>query len=142
MLRYFNDAEEVLNGPSGIRGDGDATPGMAPVWNRSYRELDRCLRKMRDEAPWLWWDVRERFLGCDYRVVECPLKRTQKGPVPRLPANCEEVAIVEYLARTAVVRVRRWSELVRPERVAAGVRWVSDEFRGEPFLPEEMREAA
>lgn len=138
MLRHFNECEDParLNGEP---GSGDRTPLMAPEWNRSYRELERCIRLMRDEVPWLWWDVRERFLACEVRTIEVRVKNGK----PRLPAHCEVAAgAVEVGAKSVRVRVRAWSPLVRPERVEAGVRWLSGRFRGEPFLPKELTEAA
>lgn len=139
MLRHYNDAEDPAFAMAGIRGDGTRVPEMSQAWNRSYRELERCVRLMRDEAPWLWWDVRERFLACQVRMVDA---RVRNGKV-RLPAHCEVAAgAVEVGAKSVRVRVRSWSPLVDMARVEAGVRWISDRFRGEPFLPRELTEEA
>lgn len=139
MLRHYNDAEDPMNGPSGVRGDGLSLPLMPEAWNQSYRELERVLKVMRDEVPWLWWDIRERFLACQVRMVEA---KVSKGRV-KLPDNCEVAAgAVEVGSKTVKVRVRQWSPLVRQERVEAGVCWISERFRGEPFLPDEFAEQA
>ena len=137
MLRRYNDAEDPCQSGTGLRGTGDRVPLMPAEWNRSFRELERVLKLMRSEAPWLWWDLRERFLSCQIRTVDA----TVKNGVLRLPDCCELAAgAVDIGARSVRVRVVSWSPLVRPERVEKGVDWVVSRFQGDPFLPLEMTE--
>lgn len=142
LLRHYNTVEDPTYGPSGIPGNGTKTPAMNPEWNRTYRELERCLKLMRNEAPWLWWDIRERFLNAQECRIRVPVTRTPKGPRPVLPANTEEIAPVELDTKHGIYLVRRWAEHVRPDRVRAGLEWISLRFVGEPFLPDAFLEAA
>lgn len=143
LLTHYNDVEDALRGPSGVKGDGGAGPSMSQEWNhRSYQELERCLKLMRNEAPWLWWDVRERFLNYQTCRIRVPVTRSAKGPRPQLPPNTEEIAPVELDTKHGVYLVRRWAEHVNPANVTAGLEWISTEFHGEPFLPDAFLEAA
>jgi len=142
LLRHYNDVEDPCRSPDGVRGTGGRVIGMLPEWNTTYRELERCLKLMRNEAPWLWRDVRERFLANTTRRITVQVIRSQKGPRPVLPPNTEEIAPIQLDSKTGVYLVRQWSESVDVERVDAGIRWISDQFRGEPYLPQAIIEAA
>ena len=137
MLRHYNDAEDVLRAPTRIKGDGIIA--MPTEWNRSYRELERCIRVMRHTKPDLWHHVRLRYLACDTRTVDASVRNGK----PSLPACCELAAgAVEVGAKTVRVRVRQWSPLVDHTKVSQGIDWISNTFRGEPYLPLEMTELA
>ena len=135
LLRHYNDVEDTLR-CNGIPGSGSRTPQMSEDWKRSsYPELERCLRLMRNEAPWLWWDIRERFLASSRRRIVCPVTRTPKGPRPILPPHTEEIAPIELDNKRGTYLVIQWNPKVNQENVDAGLKWISATFHGEPFLP-------
>lgn len=142
LLTHYNDVEDPTYGASGIPGNGTKLPRMNPEWNRTYQELERCLRLMRNEAPWLWWDIRERFLNYQTCRIRVPVTRTAKGPRPHLPPNTEEIAPVQLDTKHGIYLVRRWAEHVNPTNITAGLEWISTTFQGEPFLPDALLEAA
>ena len=69
-----------------------------------------------------WWHVTRRYRDGARVVLEVPVRRSRRGAVPLLPANCELVggAVVSG-AKRARVLVRRWPDSVRPELARAGV---------------------
>jgi len=135
MLRHYNDAEDPLNGPTGIPGDTGALTLMQPDWNQSYRELERVLRAMRHRKPRLWWHVRERYLSSQLVMAECVVR---KGRI-QLPERCELAAgQAQVGAKTVRVQVRTWHHNVDQALVDKGVDWISRHFRGEPYLPQDL----
>jgi hypothetical protein len=139
MLRRYSEAQETMN--KGGMGDGSSVTLMPLTWNESYRELERVLKLMREERPSQWWHLTERFLRCQDQVAEVRVFRTRKGPEFRLPAHCELGAGAPQIAgHTARVRLVVWSSSVRMEKVRRGLEYVSQQFRGDPFLPQEFLE--
>lgn len=134
MLSRYEDAQSTLMGRSEATY-GDGVLLMPKQWNRSFRELERCLHKMRDERPSQWWHVTERYLRCDDRIMEVAVRKGR----PKLPPHVEVVAGAPMSGqKTARLRVHVWSPAVRAEKVRRGLEWLADEFRGEPYLPVEM----
>jgi hypothetical protein len=139
MLRRYSEAQETLNGPSGIRGTGECGFEMPGTWNRSYRELDRCLAVLREKMPSKYCHLRARYLTPE--SVHITVTAT-KGKL-RLPPHTELAAGAPTAGeKTARVRVYRWPQWVREEKVRVSVTFLSDTFRGEPYLPEEFLEVA
>ena len=149
MLRRYEEARETLNGPSGVRGDGGDVCLMPVTWNASYRELERCLQRMRESRESLvrcsdgekrspralWWHVTERFLRPELRHMRVPVR----GGKPRIPAHAElHAGAVEVGEKWARVIVCVWSPAVSEVAVDAGLEWLADSFRGEPYMPVEM----
>lgn len=135
MLKRYTEAQET-----GIRdgmGDGEGYPGMPPTWNRSYEELERCLRLLRAERKSQYWHVCERFIRPEVVTLTVP---SQKGK-PKLPPHTELVAgAASTKEKTMRVRVRRWSPKVKLQKVSKGVERLSETFKGEPYLPDEFRD--
>lgn len=138
MLRRYHEAQqEALCGEP---GDGSHVPQMPTTWNRSYRELERCLKLMRAERPKQYRHVRERFLNTSTSLA---LVRFKKDAHPKLPPHSELVAGGAISGQsTAKVRIRTWASWVRDEEVRKGVSWLGASFKGEPYLPKEFQEAA
>lgn len=138
MLSRYDEAR-ALNGPDGIRGDGDGYPRLPATWNASYRELERCLLAMRRENYDLYRHVTGRFIG---RAEGVSLIAVINGK-PVVPENMEIAAgHVESGDRWARFRVYKWPAWVDDRLVRDGVAWLSGRFQGEPFLPREFTEAA
>ncbi len=139
MLRRYTEAQEPLSGRSQVPGSGDRLPLMPPTWNDSYRELERCLRQLRDTRPTCYWHLCERFIRTQDLTLELPVRR---GRV-KLPPHTEVAAgHVSIGAKTAKLRCRRWSSSVREQKVRLALAWLVREFRGMPFLPLEFTELA
>jgi hypothetical protein len=46
----YHQLVSPLNGPSGIRGDGQSDPAMPPTYTPTVREFERLMRLMRNQA--------------------------------------------------------------------------------------------
>jgi hypothetical protein len=135
MLKRYTEAQET--GSEGIRGDGGGAIQMPPTWNRSYRELERCLGLLRDERKSQYWHVCERYIRPEILTMTVP---SRKGK-PKLPPHTELVAgAASSKDKTMRVRVRRWSEKVKLQKVDRGVARLSETFKGEPYMPDEFRD--
>jgi hypothetical protein len=151
MLERYREAQEAFGESSGP-GDGSHVPMMSPLWNRSFRELERCLRVMRGERAALFWHVSERYIRCRRRQVELLFRggeflKPDRARWVRLDP-CEDVAIgfvtegdrgkTKQTLGPGPCVVVSWDQGVLPSVVEAGVDWLVDAFRGEPYLPLDM----
>lgn len=139
MLRRYAEASETMN--KGDRGDGTAVTGMPRTWNRSYRNLERLLKQMREERKKQWWHLTERYLRCQERKVEVRVQKTIKGPVLRLPPHSELGAgAPEIKGSTATVKLIVWTPAVRKHVVDLGLLWLAREEHWPfgPDLPQEF----
>lgn len=137
MLDHFADVQTTIFGRTGARGGEGGDGTMPGVWNHSYRELDRCVTRMRRlaETPDLaspafrkmYVNLRGWYLTCEKMPKVSPQKTVRRG-----------AEIVE-LPRTVRLHIKRHGELVV---VLLAVAWVSAEFVGEPYLPRELLEVA
>lgn len=138
MLSRYQEAQEP-DGKGGQPGSGERVPLMPATWNRSYRELERCLRELRAERTCQYWHLSERYLRCRIITVDC---KVVKGKI-RLPEHSELVAgAAQAGEKTARVRLRQWDPGVRAEKVRRAVAWLAVSFQGDPYMPVEMTELA
>jgi hypothetical protein len=151
MLERYREAQEAFGESSGP-GDGSHVPMMSPLWNRSFRELERCLQVMRGERAALFWHVSERYIRCRRRQVELLFKggeflKPDRARWVRLDP-CEDVAIgfvtegdrgkTKQTLGPGPCVVVSWDAAVLPMVVEKGVDYLVDVFRGEPYLPLDM----
>lgn len=135
MLHRFHEARDPAFGRDGMPGDGDGVAHMPSTWNQSYRELERCLVRLRDVKSQAYHHVMARHVDRTERVK---LLRFVSGK-PVLPPRCEVVAgTVSVGEKYATCRVMEHPEWVDERMVAHGLAFLSREFRGEPFMPEEF----
>ena len=149
LVRFVEAKSEASGGGGGDSRLESRLLGFDPLtWTREYRELDRCLDRLRWLAehgrPMIernvssaaaWWNVRARYLEAETVRREVHSRRTHSGErVPgRLPGNYEIVARPTILqGKSQHMLVRVWDPGVRPEVVAAALRWISREYRGTP----------
>lgn len=151
MLQHYNHARSEASGGAGGGGARHEARllGLDPTtWTREYRELERCLERLRWLAlhgrPMIergvssgaaWWHVRQRYLEAREVREEVHLRKTHSGDrVPaHLPRNKEVIGRPTILqGRSQRLLVRVWDPAVDPHIVGAGLRWISREFRGEP----------
>jgi hypothetical protein len=145
--------EEARSEGSSAGGGGSHHEARMNTWDaltytREYKELDRCLERLRWLAehgrPMIapdvssakaWWHIRHRYLATEVVRREVHYRRTHSGErVPaRLPRNMEVVSRQTILnGRAGYMMVRVWDPRVDPAVVGAGLRWISREFRGTP----------
>jgi hypothetical protein len=152
MLTHYTEArsEAGSGGGGGSRPESRLLAFDASTWTREYEELERCLNALRYLAqhgrPMIeqgvssaaaWWHLRARYLEAETVRREVHFRKTHSGErVPaRLPSNMEVVARATILnGRTGHMMVRVWDARVDPRVVAAGLRWLSAEFRGSPAV--------
>lgn len=146
LLDHYEEAQETQW--SG-QGSDDAADGgvrlMPSVWNESYRELERSLRRMENLAKpedltslgfrLAYGALLNWYLRCEKHPVYDPvvILRRQKGGV-----------LHEEERQPSKNKVVRW-RIVRhanPLLVLRGIEWIAAEFVGEPFLPREILEMA
>jgi len=150
MLSHYHEARSEAGGTGGGGSRLEARLlGWDPeTYTREYRELDRCLDRLRWLAqhgrPMIakgissgagWWHLRMRYLESQVVRREIHTRRTHNGtrvPAP-LPRNCEVVARPTILqGRSQTLLVRTWDARVDPQIVRASLGWISQEFRGHP----------
>lgn len=142
MLRRLEDARETQNGPSGLKGDGQSIPLMPPTWNDSYRELDRCLALMREKRPSQHCHVCERYVVTSKKLHRKEV-HIRNGKITGINAHEELYAGQPTIKADKIeVIIYRWQPWVRAEKVRRGIEWLTNEFRGEPYLPLEFVQAA
>jgi len=127
LLDHYNDYFTTL-GAGTPTGGGDGIPGLPSMsQHASVVELVRCLDLLLVRAP-KHYQHAKAFYCCEKRQVPARLKVV--GP------QGKRVTVDGW----AVERiVPRW---VRLERVRRAVEFVDREFRGEPFVPQELVEQA
>lgn len=129
-------------------------PMLNPVYNHpSYKELDRQLVALREAEPVIYWDVAQRFLYGDMRVVyRCPrcgpkpeslaagLPHHKDHPQPPFGVDIDHKHSGK-LFPLRPTRVRNCHAL-RVENLEAGIAWLDDHWQGEPFVPDFEARAA
>lgn len=181
LLERWPELRETLNGGLGVAGDGgsltlmpherrcllqrrpdrewhrgmDTTPATCTCAYRGVSELERLLRRMRDDQAGyivrvgdlvpmlrpaqaeirlsvraLWWHVSQRYVVATSRTVDRPVTRRGK--------NGKKLHVLER----QVVPV--YSQRVNLLVVRAGVRWLAEGWSldVEPFMPQELLVAA
>lgn len=155
LLHQWDQARETLNGPSGVRGDGDSVNLGPATWTDSYKHLEEILRELRQGAH----RRQHRHLVARHRDAPIVLMSVsqRKGRLT-LPAHCDLVAGAATTAgKLAQVRVRDARRSVcelsgtryrrthpDPAEVARGLELVASRWaeRGwpAPTLPREFTE--
>jgi hypothetical protein len=157
MVRRFNEARDVGARDGG--GDGGAVPLMSLVWNESFRELERVLLRMRAESAESieqYWHLSERYLRPRERQAWLAFRagryaglRSHEGVLKGFAGPFDPIW-PDATARDKKNKgapegwtiVQTWDERVSPGLVRAGFETLDAWFPGEPFLPDEMLEAA
>src|SRR5574338_588921 len=141
MLKRYTEAQEpsIAGSITEGRRSGTRNPEMPPTWTASYRELERCLKAMRSERPKQYRHVQHRYIAPESRTEDVDVK---KGKL-KIPPHCELAAGAANVGESkARVRLLSWPAWVKQVEVDKGVRYLSEQFRGEPFVPAEFMEAA
>jgi hypothetical protein len=123
LLERYDDLVEPWVGPgsSGLVG----VPLMPPTYTDSVRELERLLRRLREERRGLWWHVNEHYLAVSWVARTVYVRRRAKGGKH---------------ATVAERRLERQGDESDPRKVAEGVAWLAESWglEHEPMLPELM----
>lgn len=154
MLERYQEALAQAKGEGGIGGQFSSAMLLwdGQTWTPEFRELERCLWKLRElarqggviedePAHRVWWNIKERYLVAQLRRRTVHTQKTKRGyrvPVG-IPPNAEIVSRVTQLrGEQSSVILRIWDNRVNSAILAIGVGWLADEFRGSPSLPEGM----
>lgn len=115
---------------------------MSRAYNsRTYQELIRCMKALRDEENRIYWHVAQTYRASRRMVFACPKCDKSCEPAAKhldahgnIRRQCKHGDQV-FWVRKAVPVV---NAAVDPELVLAGVRWIADRFDGEPFIPDAL----
>jgi hypothetical protein len=136
LLEKYEEAQETLH--SGCGRDDSADGGlflMPPVWNTSYRELERCLNRMRGLAgpeDLASLGFRLGFIAITNWYLRAKRKR---APLIRVDKKGREYHVTTANGPQYVILVTRTGN---PTFVLKGLEWLSAEFVGEIYLPSEF----
>lgn len=109
---------------------------MPATWNRSYRELDRALRALRETQPGVYRHLYHRYMGAEEVMKKISIN---KNGHPVLPKNTEIIAGSHSSGdKWTIARLRRWPVWVNTGTVELALTALEKEFRGEPYLPPEF----
>jgi hypothetical protein len=109
---------------------------MCRAWNSpGYQELERLLPLLRADSPAAYKAVVAMFVYPSFRRrAVCPRCRPVGPP--------HAIGVLHKHGRRSVVLVPRMVRTplypVEPEQVEAAVDWLEGNWRGEPFVPEEL----
>lgn len=139
MLMLYPQVVETLQ-RNDVRGGGSWGLQMPKAYNKSFRELDRCLALLRRERRDLAAHVTARYLLVQRRNAD--VQRRGSRWIGLMPWE----AVVEREAKrtrsqqltSERVIVEAWPAWVRPQPLGEGVDWLTGCFRGEPFLPSQV----
>jgi hypothetical protein len=136
LLEHYVDVEAGWH--DGRSSDAVHLPLMCRPWNtprEGYPELDHQLGLMRELLPHLYWHLSETYFRSTQRqVLQCPRCR---GVVPTWSDvsfhrhGHSSVAVVPRVVR--IVRAG-----VRTPLVEDAVTWLERNWRGDPFVPDEL----
>jgi hypothetical protein len=108
------------------------------------RELDRCLLALAHELPREQRAVMARYVDPHISRRKLPGRLNKRTHEVRfqLPQNTEIRAYAQLPDRGSAhewtVLVASWPVWATQSLVGAGVFWLSENFRGEPYLPAEF----
>lgn len=126
IAELYNDLVSPLNGPSGVRGDGESYGGMPSTYTPTLREFERLLRAMREsdeQTRLLRWHLLEwhlkatRVIKHEPRIVRTKTRKRsllldEMGNIVTVPVVrvCRNARADENKAREAVaIMARCWS---------------------------------
>ena len=133
LLDNYVDVENGLQDRA-FRGD-DFVPRMSRAWSHpSYRELRRLLTFMPVETPSPYWHLAEKYFRyTEHRRAFCPrcLRTAPPSEVGSLHKHGQRT--VQMVPRT--IRIHK---LVDLKQLALRCGLARGEFRGEPFVPDDL----
>lgn len=109
-------------------------------WRRTFDELDRCLRLLRELRPGQYAHLNARYLQAVtvHRRVWFRHGRWQGlGPSEQV-LGYDMRGRGTPASREYEVLVQVWPGWVRRRKVEGGLEWLVETFRGEPYLPDEV----
>lgn len=132
---------DVVEGLRDRLGSGEHLPLMCRAWRvpaQGYPELDHQLGIMRASEPSLYWHLAQTYFhSTRRRVLECPRCR---AVMPTWhSANFHKHGHSNVAVVPRVIRIVR-SE-VRAQSVEDAIDWLETNWRGEVFVPDELRAA-
>jgi hypothetical protein len=140
LLDHYVEAQETIYSGAGRDAADDAGVVLMPlVWNMSYRELERCLKRMRALAETAG-AASPVFRSWYFHVNAWYLRAERKrAPMIRKDKKGRDYHVTTGAGPQFVLTVKREGN---PGMVLMGLGWLSAEFEGEIYLPREFVEAA
>lgn len=138
--------EEAISGSSGAAGEGGGyTPLLPSTWDRSYRELWRCLELLADVEPRAYRHLKARYVHAPRRIRRDVRFRGGRyeglGPRSQVLVGPDPVRqrLERKIGASAVdVVVLEWPAWVDPLAVDDALAFLDAAFQGEPMLPYEF----
>lgn len=129
LLDHYRDYFEISCGGTGAGKDyGPQLPRMAN--HTSVKELCRCLELLNRMAPAHYQHLKAYYTA-EWRTAWAAKRKL-------VPFAQREGAHYDPKRRAYAYRCRATPAWVIPRMVELGVDFVASEFRGEPFIPDEL----
>lgn len=135
----YDELVTPLNGPDGIRGDGQATPAMPKTYTATLREFERLVVELRATDRELWRHLDGWWLSASTRTIyQCP----RCGPTharEHVHPNRRSGRPTTIKTKRVVVWVRiagARESIAKAAIVVVASRWA---LEIEPMLPDEIR---
>jgi hypothetical protein len=141
LLERYDDLVDPQQ--AGHSANLTGVPLMPPTYTDSVRELERLLRRMRDDRsePLLrvgerkvsvracWWHINTRYIACT-RVIKVEMVRRRGKHGKHITVPERHVITLANGSEDAIVK--------------RGVQWIADAWslKHEPMLPDEAKVAA
>lgn len=132
LLDWYQDVIESWRDDTAAGDHG--YPMMNRAWNHpSYRELERLRLIMRTTERRLHWHLAERYLrATHHRVMRCPRCDRTWPYTDTLGVHRHGHHVISLVPASVPII----PTTVDPLLVQAAIRWLSERFTREPFLPE------
>lgn len=166
LLARYHELVDPLNGPGGVRGDGEAVALMPRTYTASVRELERIVRGMRDNghqlvrlgdlvdglAPAqqqmrlsvraLWWQINARYIAAPVRIAVTEVTEKVLDKHGRVKRGRNGEVLMEVKKRRAPEPLL--DPRVNEKIVSAAVAWMAGAWSlaSEPMLPRNLLVAA
>lgn len=157
LLRLAADPHQLGAALEGIPGTGTALPirphephchltthGHCTCWLTSLDETHRCLRTMRHTQRPLWYAIHERYVAATRKPTLIQVRRGRPILEPHQTALSliSRTDLDRHGNGTTRILIETWRPGLNPDRITAGLTWLTDNFHGNPQLPLDLLHAA
>lgn len=155
IAERYRELVEPLNGPSGVRGDGDAPmigrhdrrcqvarTLRCTCSYRSVHEFERLAVRLRDERHHLWWHLNAYWLEAESRTINwCPRCHRETHDFEHVHARKDGTRFTVQTRRRVIWQRHRNADRDKARKAVEQLAgWWA--LESEPMLPDEYRVAA